>query len=215
MEAYCLRVMGAIAESERRTAATGPERVADAALACIADHGVRAVTVERIAVEAGVSRASVYRWFPGGRSDVLLAAGALEMARFFAELEPRLASADTLDDVLAEGLSTTVTFLRGSKPLQALLEHEPELVLPHLAFDRMGTAFEVAAEVAMHHVHRFLGDPDARRAVELVARLALSHTMSPTADLDMADVAVARRLVHRFVTPGLVPSQPHVPTHWS
>ncbi len=215
MEAYCLRVMGAIAESERRTAATGPERVADAALACIADHGVRAVTVERIAVEAGVSRASVYRWFPGGRSDVLLAAGALEMARFFAELEPRLASADTLDDVLAEGLSTTVTFLRESKPLQALLEHEPELVLPHLAFDRMGTAFEVAAEVAMHHVHRFLGDPDARRAVELVARLALSHTMSPTADLDMADVAVARRLVHRFVTPGLVPSQPHVPTHWS
>ena len=207
--------MGAIAESERRTTATGPERVADAALACIADHGVRAVTVERIAVEAGVSRASVYRWFPGGRSDVLLAAGALEMARFFAELEPRLASADTLDDVLAEGLSTTVTFLRGSKPLQALLEHEPELVLPHLAFDRMGTAFEVAAEVAMHHVHRFLGDPDARRAIELVARLALSHTMSPTADLDMADVAVARRLVHRFVTPGLVPSQPSVPTHWS
>jgi AcrR family transcriptional regulator len=193
--------MGAIAASER----TGPERVADAALACIADHGVRAVTVERIAVEAGVSRASVYRWFPGGRTDVLLAAGAVEMGRFFAVLDPRLAEAETLDDALAAGLSTTVALLRESKPLHALLEHEPELVFPHLAFDRMGTAFDVAAQVAIHHLHRFLGDPDARRAAELVARLALSHTLSPSADLDVADPDVARRLVHRFVTPGLVP----------
>jgi hypothetical protein len=69
----------------------------------------------------------------------------------------------------------------------------------------MGTAFDVAAQVAIHHLHRFLGDPDARRAAELVARLALSHTMSPSADLDVADPAVAEQLVHRFVTPGLVP----------
>ncbi len=197
--------MGTIAASEHVATGTGPERVADAALACIAEHGVRAVSVERIAVEAGVSRASVYRWFPGGRTDVLLAAGGREMDRFFAQLEPRLAASTTLDDVLAEGLATTVRFLRESGPLQALLAHEPELVMPHLAFDRMGTAFEVAASVAMHHVHRFLGEPDARRAVELIARLALSHTMSPTADLDVGEPDVARRLVHRFVTPGLIP----------
>ncbi len=114
------------------------------------------MTVERIAVEAGVSRASVYRWFPGGRADVLLAAGRREMDRFFAEIEPRLAEADTLDDVLAEGLSAAVRFLRDNKPLHALLEHEPELVMPHLAFDRMGTAFAVAAEVALRHLDRFL-----------------------------------------------------------
>src|SRR5436190_22162838 len=104
--------MGAIAASEHLT--SGPERVAEAALACIAEHGVRAVSVERIAVKAGVSRATVYRWFPGGRSDVPLAAGAREMDRFFAQLEPRLAAATTLDDVLAEGLATTVRFLRES-----------------------------------------------------------------------------------------------------
>jgi len=200
--------MGAIAISER---ASGTERVADAALTCIAEHGVRALTVERVATEAGVSRASVYRWFPGGRTDVLLAAGHREMARFFTELEPRLAAATTLDDCLAEGLATTVRFLRESRPLQSLLAHEPELVLPHLAFDRMGDAFDVAASVAVHHVHRFLGEPDARRAVELVARLALSHTVSPSADLDVGDVDVARRLVHRFVTPGLVPHTDHPP----
>jgi AcrR family transcriptional regulator len=197
--------MGAIAASERTGAASGVQRVADAALACIAEHGVRAVTVEHIALEAGVSRASVYRWFPGGRRDVLLAAGSVELTRFFEVLEPRLADADTLDDCLAAGLSTTVAFLRDSRPLHALIENEPELVFPHLAFDRMGTAFDVAAQVAIHHLHRFLGDPDARRAAELVARLALSHTLSPSADLDVADPAVARQLVHRFVTPGLIP----------
>jgi AcrR family transcriptional regulator len=195
--------MGAIATSD--IVASGPERVADAALACIADHGVRAVSVERIALEAGVSRASIYRWFPGGRRDVLLAAGVREMDRFLSVLEPRLAAAATLDDVLGEGLATTVRFLQQSKPLHALLEHEPELVFPHLAFDRMGTAFDFAAQVALAHLHRFLDDPDARRAIELVARLALSHTLSPSADLDVGDPDVARRLVHRFVTPGLVP----------
>jgi AcrR family transcriptional regulator len=197
--------MGAIAASDRMYLGTGPERVADAALACIADHGVKALTVEHIAIEAGVSRASVYRWFPGGRSDVLLAAGRLELDRFFAELEPRLAAAGDLDDVLAEGLAGAVRFLRDSKPLQALLANEPELVMPHLAFDRMGTAFAVAAAVAERHLRRFLGDDDARRATELVARLALSHTLSPSADLDMGDLDAARHHVHRFVTPGLVP----------
>lgn len=197
--------MGVIAARERRHLRTGPERVADAALACVADHGVRAVTVEHIAIEAGVSRASVYRWFPGGRTDVLLAAGRQELERFFTELEPRLAAADTLDDVLAEGLSGAVRFLRESKPLHALLANEPELVMPHLAFDRMGTAFAVAAAVAERHLRRFLDEGDARRATELVARLALSHTLSRSADLDVGDLDAARHHVHRFVTPGLVP----------
>lgn len=194
--------MGAIVHRDART---GPQRVEDAALACIADEGVRAVTIERIAVEAGVSRASVYRWFPGGRTDVLLAAGRRELDRFFTELEPRLAAATTLEDVLAEGLAGAVRFLRESGPLQALLLHEPELVLPHLAFDRMGTAFDVAATVASAHLRPYLDERDARRATELIARLALSHTLSPSADLDVGDLDAARRLVRRYVTPGLVP----------
>jgi AcrR family transcriptional regulator len=198
--------MGAIAATERST--SGADRVAEAALACIADHGTRNLTVEHIAIEAGVSRASVYRWFPGGRTDVLLAAGAKEMARFFAELEPRLAAAETLDDVLAEGLAGAVRFLRESRPLNALLLHEPELVLPHLAFDRMDTAFALAAQVAVVHLRPFLSEEDAHRATEIVARLALSHTWSPSADLDVGDLDAARRLVHRFVTPGLVPLTP-------
>lgn len=203
--------MGAIAANEHTYVSAGPDRVARAALVCIAEDGVRAVTVERIADEAGVSRASVYRWFPGGRSEVLLAAGGQEMERFFAEIEPRLAAADTLDDVLAEGLSGAVRFLGDSKPLHALLEHEPELVLPHLAFDRMGTAFAVAAAVALRHLHPFLNDGDSRRATEMVARLTLSHTLSPSADLDLGDLDAARRHVRRFVTPGLVPLVPARP----
>jgi len=199
--------MGSIVAPERDTSG-GPDRVASAALSCIAVDGVRAVSVERIAVEAGVSRASIYRWFPGGRADVLLAAGRLELERFVAEVEPRLVAADTLEDVLTEALSGAVRFLRASGPLQALLVHEPELVVPHLAFDRMHAAFEVAARVATRHLRRFLDEVDAHRVTELVARLALSHTMFPSADLDVGDVDAARRLVGRFVIPGLSSPRP-------
>lgn len=185
------------------TATTGRERVAAAARDGIARDGVRAVTVERVAAEAGVGRASIYRWFPGGREEVLLAAGLAELDRFLDEVEPRLAAAPTLDDALAHGLATTVRFLRTSPVLASVMAHEPELVLPHLAFDRMDTAFDVAAGVAVRHLTRFLDERDARRAAELVARLALSHALNPSADLDAGDPDAARRLVSRFITPGL------------
>jgi len=201
--------MAAITATDRGTtgdtAPTGADRVAAAALELIADHGVSALTVEAVAVEAGVGRASVYRWFPGGRDDVVRAAGLVELGRLLDELEPCLAAATTLDEALGDGLAVTVRFLRSSRPLQSVMAHEPELVLPHLAFDRMDTAFDVAAGVALRHLTRFVDERDARRAAELVARLALSHTLNPSADLDAGDPDAARRLVTRFVTPGLVP----------
>jgi AraC-like DNA-binding protein len=46
-------------------------RIIDATLACLARHGTAKTTVDDIARQAGVSRATVYRAFPGGtRSSV-------------------------------------------------------------------------------------------------------------------------------------------------
>jgi AcrR family transcriptional regulator len=42
-------------------------RVVDAALRCLAREGLRGTTVDDIASDAGVSRATLYRAFPGGR----------------------------------------------------------------------------------------------------------------------------------------------------
>ncbi|MGH9080390.1 MAG: helix-turn-helix domain-containing protein, partial [Acidimicrobiales bacterium] len=74
-----------------RPAGAGPEdrnlsspqrvRVIDATLDCLALHGTAKTTVDDIARRAGVSRATVYRAFPGGRDEMLSAVVDTEMAR--------------------------------------------------------------------------------------------------------------------------------------
>jgi len=46
-------------------------RIIDGALACLARHGTAKTTVDDIARQSGVSRATVYRVFPGGRDEIL------------------------------------------------------------------------------------------------------------------------------------------------
>ena len=57
------------------------ERVIDATLRCLARHGTIKTTVDDIAREASVSRATVYRTFPGGRDELLAAVVDTEVAR--------------------------------------------------------------------------------------------------------------------------------------
>ena len=58
-------------------------RIIDGTLACLARHGTAKTTVDDIARESGVSRATVYRAFPGGRDEILGAVVDTEMARLF------------------------------------------------------------------------------------------------------------------------------------
>jgi AcrR family transcriptional regulator len=185
------------------------DRIADAALRCIAVAGIRATTVEAIAVEAGVGRATVYRHFPGGRAEVILAAGQRELERFAAVLAPDCEAAATLEDLLVVALAGASRAVATSGPIQELMAREPELVVPHLGFDRTPEVFLVAADLMRPHLMRFLPDPrSADRVAEWVTRVVLSHQLVPSADVDLDDPAVARRLVRRFILPGLVPPSP-------
>ena len=61
----------------RRRSERSPHRVRiiDATLVCLARHGTVKTTVDDIARESGVSRATVYRAFPGGRDEILARGG--------------------------------------------------------------------------------------------------------------------------------------------
>jgi AcrR family transcriptional regulator len=190
-------------------ASTPVERIADAALRCIATSGVKATTVEAIATEAGVGRATVYRHFPGGRAEVILAAGHREVERFASLLVADLETASTLEDLLVVAVSGSATALRSSGPIQELLSREPELVLPHLGFDRMPEVFVVGAELLRPHLRRFVADDrSADRVAEWVTRLVLSHEVVPAVDVDLHDPEQVRTHIRRFVLPGLtIPSR--------
>jgi AcrR family transcriptional regulator len=179
------------------------DRVIDAALECIARWGTAKTTLDDVARQAGYSRATVYRVFPGGKDAVLEAVARTEIARFFSAVAGRLQSAETLEDVLVGGMTEAGVRIRNHRALQFLLAYEPETILPHLAFSHCDEVLRCASAVAAPYLTRWLPPDDALRAAEWATRLVMSYSSVPATDVDMADEASVRRLVQTFVLPGL------------
>ncbi|MDQ3757030.1 MAG: TetR/AcrR family transcriptional regulator, partial [Actinomycetota bacterium] len=66
------------------TRGVSEQRVREAALRCIARWGMAKTTLDDVAREAGISRATVYRLFPGGKDGLMEAVARAEIACFFA-----------------------------------------------------------------------------------------------------------------------------------
>src|SRR5690349_722057 len=98
---------------DRASSASVDERVVDALLECVARWGVAKTTVDDVARTAGLSRATVYRAFPGGKEVALQAAVRRELDRFFTEVGSVLTAAETLEDLLVVGASEAASFLLG------------------------------------------------------------------------------------------------------
>lgn len=178
-------------------------RIIDGTLACLARHGTVKTTVDDIARESGVSRATVYRAFPGGRDEILGAVVDTEMARLFSALGVRLGTADDLADALVGGMVEASTRLRDHAALHFLVEHEPGLILGHLAFADSDRLLATASRFTAPFLARWMPPPDAERVAEWAARIVLSYVIAPSDRTDLCDPAQARRLVTTFMLPGI------------
>ena len=179
-------------------------RVIDAVLTCVGQWGVAKTTADDVARAAGISRATLYRVFPGGKEVLFEAAVRRELARFFDAVSDRLDHAASLEDLVVEGVTSAAAFLRGHGPLAYLLRHEPHLVLPALAFHRLDPALAVATAFAAPHLRRFSADYTIAAAdAEWLVRIVLSYAINPTAQLDLTDPSSVRRFARTYVLPGL------------
>jgi len=178
--------------------------VVDAALACFGRWGVAKTTLDDIAREAGCSRATVYRLFPGGKDVVIEAVAGRELARFFTDLSAELErTSGDLESLLVTGIAFTTRSIRAHEPLQFVLAHEPEVILPLVAFDRCDRVLDHAAAFCAPWLAPHLGAEWALRAGEWLTRMVLSYTLVPSDGFDLALEDDARRFVHCFVLPGL------------
>ena len=184
------------------------QRIIQAALRCIARWGVAKTTLDDIAREAGCSRATVYRLFPGGKDALIDDVAEAELGRFFEDVAGCLAAADSLEDLLVDGITCAARFLDSHAALQFLLAHEPETVLPRICFAPVDRVLGTVRAFGAPYLERWVGPEAAPRAAEWVARLVLSYTLSPADDVDLADPESVRSLVRSFVLPGLVAPVP-------
>jgi AcrR family transcriptional regulator len=181
-------------------------RLVEAALRCIARWGVRKTTLDDIAREAGVSRATTYRVFPGGKDRLVEVVFCHEAGRLLHTVEAELEAAETLEDLLVAGVTAILTLAADDDVLASVIHHEPELVLPHFAFHQLDRVLGVAEVMCRPHLERFLPAGEVARAADLLARVVLTLAFRPVDWLEPRDPASVRRFVRTYLVPCVTPS---------
>jgi AcrR family transcriptional regulator len=178
-------------------------RVIDSAVVCLARHGTLKTTVDDVARQAGVSRATVYRAFPGGRDEVLHAVVETEAARLFAAVGAKLSGEKDLSSALVAGIVEASTRIREHPAVRYLVAHEPGTILGHLAFDEADRILATSSRRAAPFLTAWMGPDEAERVAEWATRIVLSYAISPSTGTDLTEPAATTRLVETFVMPGI------------
>ena len=196
-------------------ATEGPDvadRILDAALTLVARWGVGKTSLADVAKEAGCSRATVYRNYPGGKQHLFEALGQRELRAYVQAVVDAVDEADDLGDALTRGLVVAARLLRDHDAAQFVLEHEPGLLMPFLGFKQVEVLYRYTADTIGPHVHGHLPPGRAEWAVEWVARLFISYLFNPDDHIDLVVVDDTRSLVEQYVLPAFASDLAAIPS---
>lgn len=185
-------------------------RLLDAAEACFAHYGVMKTTVEDVAAEARVSRATVYRYFDG-RDELILGVLMREANRFLGRLSKRLERGSEFSATVVDGVVYTLDTVRSDPHLAMLFAPDAAGVTGAIA-GASEALFAATAEFLRPLLTRAQErgqlrpgvDPD--EAAEWILRtiLSLLTVRGPVARSEPA----TRRYLTTFLVPALAAAPP-------
>lgn len=186
--------------------ATTRERLIDVAATCFATHGLRETTLEDVATEAGVHRATLHRAFPGGRDELV---GAVVARRFLALMGPAwtwIERADGPAEAVTGIITTAVLALRDDAVLaEALQTPSGRAALQGPAGEqlpvRLAELWTALAEATLDAGLQGLDGYEPARVIDHVLRTAIGLALDPFAPQTGSEL---RRYIADFVTPALV-----------
>jgi AcrR family transcriptional regulator len=146
--------------------------ILDSARACVDAKGFDEVTIDDVCEHAGVSRATLYRVFPGGR------------------------------DVLFEALRCVVvatTELKHDEQLAVMLATSPGETLGDLTVNGMSRIVRVATDFFVPLVKEFVSEDEARVIVELMVRLVISFFLAPSPTFDCTNEHQVQSFIRAYV----------------
>jgi len=180
---------------------TAEDRVLDATKRCCDRWGMAKVTVDDIAAEAGLSRATLYRLFPGGKDVLYEALRRRETAAFFAELDEHIAKVDSFESLLVCIVVEATRQLRSDEHLQTMLASQPGDVAADLTVDGLPVIVENATALLAPRVARWIGEARAAELAEFLSRFVVSYFLAPSGFVDLGDPASADDFIRRYVVP--------------
>jgi AcrR family transcriptional regulator len=186
------------------------DRVLDGAKRCCERWGIAKVTVDDIAAEAGVSRATLYRLFPGGKDVLFDALRARDTETFMAELAELVAGAGSLEELVVRAVSGATRMLQADEHLKLMLASEPGEVASDLTVDGLPRIFGAATTFFTPFLAPYIGWEESGRLAEWLARVVISYFLAPSRYVDLADDKSATEFVREFVLPAFAPTS--IPT---
>ena len=180
-------------------------RILDAAKSCCERWSFAKVTIDDIAAESGVSRATLYRLFPGGKDVLFDALRVRELDDFFGMLASHLDTTDNLEDLLVATVVAATRELRADEHLAVMLASEPGETLSQLTVQGLPRIIRMATVTLTPAVVLYIPQDAALRLIDVLARLTISYFLAPSDDVDLGDAESARSFL-RPVIAVLAPS---------
>ncbi len=184
------------------------ERLLEAAYACVARFGMGKTTIDDVVKESSVSRATIYRAFPGGKDELMREVVAWEMGRFFGAIAEAVAGAPDFATLVEEGLVFAHRAVVEHEVLQKVLVTEPERLLPLLTTETHRplsfiTGYLVPFLEREEREGRVWPGLDLEQAADYVARMLLSLIGSP-GQWDLDDPVQVHELVRTELLAGVL-----------
>ena len=199
-------------QADPASAAPDPLSLRDRLLAatyqCVMRFGLGKTTIEDVVKESGLSRATIYRQFPGGRDELLLETVGWELANYFNALADHVRDAPDLEQLFEQGLVFAHRSVTEHLVLRKILDTEPERLLPLLTVESAKTLPFIADFLHPYLLReaeqgRLRPDVEIDRAAEYLARAILSLINAP-GRWDLDDLAQVRELVRCELLGGIV-----------
>lgn len=179
-------------------------RILDGARQSVERLGLAKTSLEDVAQAAGVSRATIYRWFPGGRDQVITETVAWEVENFLDRIAEVVDELGTIEEKLQGALLTGHRAIGDHLLLQQLLSTEPQELFRELAevgpLMRTAVAEYIAEQL---QAERLQPGVDIAEASDYCSRLFLSYIGSHGAN-DLSDPAAVARIVEDQILAGVL-----------
>lgn len=197
---------GTRTEPTSTRAAVTRERVLDAAETCFGGGGLDHVTLDAIALAAGVHRATLHRNFPGGRDELVVGVLAREAGRLMDRVLAVIDEATDAESAVLDAATAIVLEVRARPGLQPLLAASATRAA---VFGPAAAELRSAAANVWDHVASLAaqeGTPvvhaSSARVVDHLFRVGISLVADPG---DLTDAEAVRAHLHTFVVPALLP----------
>ncbi|WP_234795532.1 TetR/AcrR family transcriptional regulator [Mycobacteroides saopaulense] len=180
-------------------------RVLDAAAELIGHDGEQGVTMHAIAVQSGVSRATVFRRF--GTKNVVINRVILRELRKFV-----LGALEAIDEstgpaaAIAELLTHAIQFSRVNPAFRRLVADDPQRLVNFSRSSELGAmdlARALIVGVLVNTESEFELPVDAIDLADIVCHLAIAYALVPDSSMDVEDTVQFQKVFLRLISPAL------------